>query len=830
MPRYSLNLAAAVISTAFAASCATVVQPGVAPGSNPQPSESASGYRTPPAPIAQILDSAPLPAVSISPDGSLIAFMDRSGMPSIGELSEPELRLAGVRINPRTNGPSRSGFATGIRIAPVQGGAERVLRGPRDARISWVQWSPDGTRLAFGNTVENGIELWVSDVANGAARRLLGAELNGTAGSPFLWSSDGRSLLVKRVVPGRGALPARSASAGPIIQESAGSSDPVRTFQDLLTNAHDEALFEHFFTSQLALVPAAGGQATPLGSPGIFSSVSMAPSGEYVLATRIKRPFSYIAPLYSFASETVVLDRRGVPVATIQDQPEVTFSPIGRDMVSTGRRSIAWRSDAPATIVWVEAVDGGDARAAAPVRDRVMMLDAPFNGTPRVLVDLDQRFAGIIWGRSDLAMVYSRWTTTARTRTHLVNPSRPGAATTVIADRSSEALYDDPGSPVTTVNATGHRVLRFGADGQSIFFAGQGASRAGDYPFLDRMNLATRETERLWRAEDPYHETFVALTDDSGSRFITRRESLLDPPNYHLRDLNSGERRALTDFADPAPQLAGIQREIITYPRADGVMLSATLLTPPGYDAARDGPLPTLLWAYPREFRDAAAASQISGSPNRFSRPSGASHLFLLTQGYAILDGPAMPIIGEGEEEPNDRYIEQLVSSARAVVEKGVEMGVVDRNRIGVGGHSYGAFMTANLLAHSDLFRAGIARSGAYNRTLTPFGFQAERRSYWEAPEVYHSMSPFNYANQIREPILLIHGEADNNSGTFPIQSERMHQALVGHGATVRYVVLPHESHGYAARESVMHTLAEMVEWMDRWVKGAGSVTAAGDL
>jgi dipeptidyl aminopeptidase/acylaminoacyl peptidase len=831
MPLHRATRFVVAASTAFAGACAPATPvpsaPTPAPAAAPQaPRPAVTGYATPPAPIADILNAAPLPGVAVSPDGSRIVFLDRAGMPSIEELAEPELRLAGTRINPRTSGPSRSGFTTGIRIAAVEGGREIGIQAPEGARISWVQWSPDGRSIAFSNTLADGIELWVADVATGAARRVLGAELNGTLGSPFQWTSDGRSLLVKRVVPGRGPEPVAAASTGPVIQESAGSGDPVRTFQDLLTNPHDEALFEHYFTSQLAIVPAAGGAATPLGEAGIYASIDMAPGGEYVLARRVKRPFSYIAPLWSFANETVVMDRRGATVARLDDNSEVTFSPIGRDMVNPGRRSISWRADAPATLVWVEAMDGGDARSDAAVRDRVFLLDAPFSGTPRTLIDLDQRFAGIHWGRDDLALVHSRWTTNARTRTMVIDPSRPGAAPRVLVDRSAESRYDDPGSPVTTLNASGHRVLRFSADGTSIFLAGQGASPQGDYPFLDRLQLSSGNAERLWQAEDPYHESFVALTDDTGTRFITRRESLDEAPNYFLRDLGTGQARALTDFRDPAPQLAGVQRQIITYPREDGVMLSATLLTPPGYDAERDGPLPTLLWAYPREFRDAAAASQIIGSANRFSRPGGASHLFLLTQGYAILDGPAMPIIGEGDEEPNDRYIEQLVSSARAVVEKGVEMGVVDRDRIGVGGHSYGAFMTANLLAHSDLFRAGIARSGAYNRTLTPFGFQAERRTYWEAPEVYLGMSPFNYANRINEPILLIHGEADNNSGTFPMQSERMYQALVGHGATVRYVVLPHESHGYAARESVMHTVAEMVEWMDRWVKGTGSAAA----
>lgn len=129
--------------------------------------------------------------------------------------------------------------------------------------------------------------------------------------------------------------------------------------------------------------------------------------------------------------------------------------------------------------------------------------------------------------------------------------------------------------------------------------------------------------------------------------------------------------------------------------------------------------------------------------------------------------------------------------------------------------------MTANLLAHSDLFRAGIARSGAYNRTLTPFGFQSERRTFWEAPEMYAKVSPFWYADKIKEPILLIHGEADNNQGTFPIQSERMFAAIRGNGGTARLVMLPLEAHGYAAKESTEHTLFEMVQWFDKWVKNA---------
>jgi dipeptidyl aminopeptidase/acylaminoacyl peptidase len=792
------------------------------PGAAQEPAR----YRLPPAPIPQILDAAPTPAVLLSPDGRAVALLGRAGMPDIAELAEPELRLAGTRINPRTNGPSRTSHSQSITFQAIHSGAQRQVQLPAGARVGNTQWSPEGSRLAFTNTVATGIELWVADTGTGQARRVMGPELNATLGSPYEWSPDGRSLLARRVVPDRGAPPAaRRAPTGPIIQENEGRAAPVRTFQDLLANAHDEALFDYYFTSQLVRVPAAGGTPAPVGPAGVISSISTSPGGDHVLVSTIKRPYSYLAPMFSFGGETFIMDAGGRRVHTVTDRTEVTLSPIGRDMVSPGPRSVQWRADAAATLVWVEAADGGNARAQAEVRDRVLMLDAPFTGSPRTLVDLPQRAWRIDWGRADLALVHSAWMTDARTRTYVVNPSRPGQPR-LLWDRSAEDIYGDPGMPATKTDERGRRVLRFSPDGQHMYLMGDGASPRGSYPFLDRLNLADGSTQRLWHAEDPYYEVPVSLLDDQGSRILTRREAVTQAPNFHVRDLASGTVTAITNFADPAPQYAGVQRQLITYPRADGVTLSATLFTPPGYDARRDGPLPMLVWAYPQEFRDASAASQVQDSPNRFSRPAGSSHLFLLTQGYAILDGPTMPIIGEGDVEPNDTYVEQLVASAQAAVEKVVAMGVAHRDRIGIGGHSYGAFMTANLLAHSDLFRAGIARSGAYNRTLTPFGFQAEPRTYWEATDVYHAMSPFNYAHRINEPILLVHGEADNNSGTFPIQSERMYQALKGHGATVRYVVLPHESHGYAARESVLHTIAEMVEWMDRHVKHAPRRTA----
>jgi len=806
------------------ASAASALLALALPAAAQQPAAGA-GYLTPPAPIPQILNAPPTPGVSVSRDRRTLALLERTNLPAIAELAEPELRLAGYRISPSTNAASswRASWITGITFQDLASGTQRPVRLPAGTRIGYTQWSPDGRRLAFAAAGEGGLELWVADVATATARRILPASLNSTIGAPFQWLPDGSGFLARQVPAGRGAVPqAPRAPTGPLVQENLGRTSPGRTYQDLLQTPHDERLFDYYFTLQLVRVPLAGGAPTPLGQPGVIAGASVSPDGRYVLVTRIEKPYSFVAPANRFPNRIQVLDMAGREVKRIADIPLTDDLPTAFDAVATGPRQVEWRSDAPATLFWVEAQDGGDPRRQAAVRDRLFLLDAPFTAQPTRWMDLDQRFANVAWGTNDFAMVTSRWWNTRWERSYAASPANPAAAPRKLTDRTYDDRYGDPGSPIYTSAPSGHTVMMTTEDGRGIFLAGQGASPKGLYPFLDRMEIATGATRRLWRAEDPHFETVSTVLDRSGNRILTRRESLTEAPNFFIRTLPGGAAQAVTRFTDPAPQLAGVQRQLITYKRADGVDLSGTLYLPAGYDARRDGPLPLVMWAYPTEFRDAASAGQVSDSPNRFARPGGTSHLFLLTQGYAVLDNPTMPIVGANGAEPNDTYIEQLVSSAQAAVDKVVEMGVADRNRIGVGGHSYGAFMTANLLAHSDLFRAGIARSGAYNRTLTPFGFQAEQRSYWEATETYTRMSPFTYANKVNEPILLIHGEADNNSGTFPIQSERFYAALKGHGATVRYVVLPHESHGYQGRESVMHTLAEMIRWMDRYVKNAG--------
>ena len=778
-------------------------------------------YQQPPAPIAEILDRKPTPTPSLSPDRATLALYDRANLPPIAELAEPMLRLAGYRINPRNNGPanSRVSWLTGLSFQPVAGGAARTVQLPEGARFTSPSWSPDGRAVAFLMDAPAGLELWVADVAGGAARRLTGARVNAAAGGAFDWLPDSSGLMVRMVPEGRGAAPDVSRPpAGPVVEESMGRAAPVRTYQDLLSNAGDEALFDHYFTSQLTLVPLSGA-ARPVGEPAVVLGAGVSPDGRYLLTTTVKRPYSYVVPARLFPTEIMVTDLQGRVVHQVADLPLRDNIPTPFDATAPGPRSVGWRSDAPATLVWAEAQDGGDPRTPAEVRDRVFMLAAPFSAAPTPVIDLKERYSGITWGDADTALVYSRWFNNRHETRYVIDPSNPGSGR-VLLERNYQDRYNDPGVPVTEPNAQGFPVARFASDGR-ILMTGDGATREGEYPFLAAMDLTTGASERLWTSAAGDYESIVGILDEEGRRLVTRRETRNDPPNLYVRNLDAQAPDALTQFPDPAPQLAGVTRQLITYTRADGVPLSGTLYLPAGYDKDRDGPLPLVMWAYPAEFTDAAVAGQVVDTANRFVRPGGSSHLFLLTQGYAVLDDPSMPIIGVDGAEPNDTYIEQLRASAEAAVEAVVGMGVADRDRVAVGGHSYGAFMTANLLAHTDLFRTGIARSGAYNRTLTPFGFQAEQRTYWEATDTYTEMSPFTYANKVNEPILLIHGEADDNSGTFPVQSERFYAALKGHGATVRYVVLPLEAHGYRARESVGHTLWEMTRWLDEYVKNA---------
>ncbi|MET0374601.1 MAG: prolyl oligopeptidase family serine peptidase [Rhizorhabdus sp.] len=789
---------------------------------------SGSTYHRAPDAIAKVLETPPTPGVAVSPDHRTLAIFGRENLPSIANLSKPILRLGGYRIDPATNGQAevRVQWLNALSFKDIGSGRTVPVKLPAGLRFAAPDWSPDGTRLAFYAQEADRLSLWIAE-RNGSAR-IVARGLNGTFGTPFAWMPDSKALVALTVPAGRGAAPVSSSTpTGPVVQESAGRTSAARTYEDLLGDAHDEALFDHYFTGQLVRIDLAG-TAQPIGTPSLITEFNVSPDGRYLLTERLKRPYSYLLPARHFPTEIAVSTIDGQPVKTLVDRPLADDLPVDFDATVKGPREAVWRSDAPATLVWAEALDGGNPRAKIAFHDKVMMQAAPFAAVPVELAQTQARYATTIWGDDGFAMVIDREWRTRTEHRQAVSPSRPGLTRT-IATLNYQDQYGDPGEPMVEENAAGKPVMHFTTSHDGVYVTGDGATKAGAFPFLATMPLTGGEQTRLWTAKAPYYETVVALLDERGQRILTRRESAKLAPNYMIRGVKGGSAKAITAFADPAPVFAGVTHRTITYPRADGLQLSGSLYLPAGYDSKRDGPLPTLLWAYPAEFTDAKVAGQTVDQGNRFVRPRGISHLFLLTQGYAILDNPSMPIIGEGAAEANDTYVKQLQQDAQAAVDAVVKSGVGDRARMAVGGHSYGAFMTANLLAHTDLFRAGIARSGAYNRTLTPFGFQAEQRTYWQATPTYTEMSPFTYADRIKAPILLIHGGADDNSGTFPIQSERMYAALKGNGATVRYVVLPNEPHGYRALESTEETLWQMTDWLDRYVKPkqTGSTVAA---
>lgn len=776
-------------------------------------------YQQPPQSILELVDAPTTPSVSFSRSGEKALLYERPGFPTISDVSQPIVGLAGLRLNPANTSSAVASASTGITLRDLKTGTDHPIQGlPAEPRIGNTSMNAAETHLAFTHSTHEGVELWIADLQTYQARRLVQPYLNAAYGPTLMWTPEGDRLLVGFIPDNRGAMPVADAiPTGPVVQENLGKAAPSRTYQNLLQNEYDETLFDYFVTSQLAYVDLHG-TISKLGQPAIYRSVSFSPDGQYLLVQEVKRPYSYLVPASSFPYSVSVWNSASAePVKHLYDYALNEAANLSRDGVSTDPRMYSWRPDQPATLYWVQALDEGDPKKEVELRDAVYQLAAPFQSEPQHLISTEMRYAGISWTGDDLALLSERWSTTRMTRTTLFNV-QSGEKLQVISERSTDDRYTDPGRFLTTTNEYNRSVLL--TDDRSrqltLFTTSNGASPEGDRPFLMKWNVITGKQDTLFKSQAPYYESPVFF-DNKGTLIISR-ESVTDAPNYFSVNLRNRRATPITNFPNPYPSLENVHKEQVFYQREDGLNLSGTLYLPAGYEKS-DGPLPMLLWAYPREFESREAANQIQGSPYRFTRLSWGSPVFWVTRGYAILDNADMPIVGSEDMQPNDTFVEQLEANSKAAINHLAGLGIIDPNRVGVGGHSYGAFMTANLLAHTDLFAAGLARSGAYNRTFTPFGFQNERRTYWEAQDLYNRMSPFSYAHQIKTPILLIHGMDDENSGTFPIQSERLYNAIKGHGGTARLVFLPKEFHGYRARESILHTLWEQDQWLETYVK-----------
>jgi dipeptidyl aminopeptidase/acylaminoacyl peptidase len=672
--------------------------------------------------------------------------------------------------------------------------------------------------LAFTNTTDEGVELWVIDLNTLQATKLTSPSLNANTGSPFSWFSNSKSMLVKILPNDRPELinPEEALPTGPIVTTSDGQISQNRTYQDLLKNKTDEANFETLMTSELHIINI-DGTSTKWKEKDLHQSFSFSPNGEYVLLNTITPPYSYLVPFYMFPVKTEIFSSEGNLLTEFNRSPLLENLPIGFMATQTGKRNITWRSDQPATLYWVEALDGGDPAKEVPYRDEVNQLEAPFTGTPEYLTKTINRFAGIYWGNKQYALLIDQWWNTRNQKTYVFNPSDNTIAPTVITDRNYQDVYSSPGSPHMERNDMNRYVMSIQKD--NIYLFGDGFTPEGQFPFIEVFNLKTLKKNRLYTS--PYTdkvEDLDSFIDIKKGTVLARIQSPTEYPNYYVKNINNKkEPIPVTSFENPFKSIENIHKEVITYKRDDGVELTGTLYLPADYDKKEK--LPMIMWAYPTEFKDKSSAGQNTSNPNSFTYLSYGNPIYWVTRGYAILDDAAFPIVGEGDTQPNDSFVEQLVANAKAAIDAVDALGYIDRNRVAVGGHSYGAFMTANLLTHSDLFAAGIARSGAYNRTLTPFGFQAEERNYWTSPEVYNTMSPFMNADKMKTPLLLTHGESDNNSGTHTMQSERYFQALKSFGAPVRLVILPKESHGYAAKQNILHLLWEQDQWLEKYVK-----------
>ncbi|MBX9887386.1 MAG: prolyl oligopeptidase family serine peptidase [Flavobacteriaceae bacterium] len=778
-------------------------------------------YQKPSKSILDLVDYERAPSVSMDTKKEYMLLSYRNTYKTLDDLNQDEMRLGGLRINPTTNISSSVTYINNIKLRKIKDKNEVQVSGlPENARITNLSWSPNEKKIAFSNTTSNGVALWVVDVASAKATMLTEDNVNANLGNPFSWYNDNENILVKMLPKNRPALldEKKNLPTGPIVSNANGTASSNRTYQDLLKNKRDEQNFETIVTAELYKVNLNGSKTLFKGAD-LYAGENFSPDGNYLMISTIQKPFSYIVPLNRFPSKTVVYDKEGKEIKVVNEVPLNEIMPKGFMATRTGKRNMGWRNDQAATLYFVQALDEGNPENQVEYRDEVLAWKAPFNEDPSLLIKTKQRFAGIMWGNETTAIAMDQWYDTRNTKTYLFNPSDVKQQPKVISDRNSQDIYGDPGDFETVKNAFGKQVLAI--ENNNMYLLGAGYTKEGQFPFISEFNLKNLQTKRIYTSKyTDKKEDLLSIEDFKKGEVLVQIQSKNEFPNYYFRNIYKKEQLTpITSFKNPFEGIKNVSKEVIQYKRKDGVALSGTLYLPAGYDKTKKEKLPLLIWAYPAEFKDKNSAGQNNQNPNEFTLPYYGSFVYWVTKGYVVLDDASFPIIGEGTTEPNDNFITQLVDNAEAAINAVDALGYINKKKVAIGGHSYGAFMTANLLTHSNLFACGIARSGAYNRTLTPFGFQSEQRNYWEATDVYNEMSPFMNADKMKTPLLLVHGEADNNPGTFTLQTERYFQALKGLGAPARMVILPKEAHSYVAKENILHLLWEQDQFLEKYLK-----------
>ena len=778
-------------------------------------------YQRPPNEILELVDVSLPPRVLIDENKKFMVHLYRDSYKSITELSNHEIKLAGLRLNPNSNSRSRTNYYNNVMISKmdqIDKSAKQIKGLPKNPKLANIKWSPDQTKIAMTNTKEEGVELWFIDLEKLTAKKLTGPKLNASLGDVITWYQDSKNILAKfklknspDIIDGVDVVP-----TGPIISSNDGKKAQNRTYQDLLKNEVDEKNFETLARSVLSKVSLKG-KTKLLAKKNLYHEIDFSPDGKFILISIIQKPFSYLVPYYRFPMKYAIYSSKGKELTVLHEVPLIEDLPKGFMAVRTGPRNFSWRSDRPSDLIFVEALDGGNPEKDIKYRDEIFEIGYPFKQNKVSLLKTINRFYRIDWCNDTLALGYDYWWNTRNTKTYVFSPSNSNKKPKIIIDRNYQDRYNDPGSFVKRRNFYGKSILAVNEN--NLFLMGDGFRDDGQFPFIDKVDLNSLKKVRLYESSFKDKKEDLLDFEVDNNMILTRIESASEYPNYFFRDLKTDSLTKITDFENPFLSIMDVSKEVIEYKRSDGIDLSATLYLPKGYDINKKQKLPMIMWAYPREFKDNKSASQITQNKNEFTFPYWGSPIYWLTRGYVVLDDVSFPIIGEGDTQPNDNFRKQLVDNASSAINRVYELGYIDKEKVAIGGHSYGAFMVANLLSHSKLFAAGIARSGAYNRTLTPFGFQSEERNYWEAPDTYYNMSPFMHAEKVKTPLLLIHGVEDNNSGTYPLQSERYFNALKGLGATTRLVMLPKESHSYRAKESIMHMLWEQDRWLEKYVK-----------
>ena len=778
-------------------------------------------YQRPPNEILELVDVSLPPRVLIDENKKFMVHLYRDSYKSIIDLSNPEIKLAGLRLNPNSNSRSRTNYYNNVMISKmdqIDKSAKQIKGLPKNPKLANIKWSPDQTKIAMTNTKEEGVELWFIDLEKLTAKKLTGPKLNASLGDVITWYQDSKNILAKfklknspDIIDGVDVVP-----TGPIISSNDGKKAQNRTYQDLLKNEVDEKNFETLARSVLSKVSLKR-KTKLLAKKNQYHEIDFSPDGKFILISIIQKPFSYLVPYYRFPMKYAIYSSKGKELTVLHEVPLIEDLPKGFMAVRTGPRNFSWRSDRPSDLIFVEALDGGNPEKDIKYRDEIFEIGYPFKQNKVSLLKTINRFYRIDWCNDTLALGYDYWWNTRNTKTYVFSPSNSNKKPKIIIDRNYQDRYNDPGSFVKRRNFYGKLILAVNEN--NLFLMGDGFRDDGQFPFIDKVDLNSLKKVRLYESSFKDKKEDLLDFEVDNNMILTRIESASEYPNYFFRDLKTDSLTKITDFENPFLSIMDVSKEVIEYKRSDGIDLSATLYLPKGYDVNKKQKLPMIMWAYPREFKDNKSASQITQNKNEFTFPYWGSPIYWLTRGYVVLDDVSFPIIGEGDTQPNDNFRKQLVDNASSAINRVYELGYIDKEKVAIGGHSYGAFMVANLLSHSKLFAAGIARSGAYNRTLTPFGFQSEERNYWEAPDTYYNMSPFMHAEKVKTPLLLIHGVEDNNSGTYPLQSERYFNALKGLGATTRLVMLPKESHSYRAKESIMHMLWEQDRWLEKYVK-----------